>query len=79
MTDKLTVVDAHERLQKISNLVCEARNLAEELESDASDPREWHIDDWWLENFHLLVTNWRDELETIEGDMDDFIPRKPED
>lgn len=79
MTDKLTVVDAYERLQKISNLVCEARNLAEELESDASDPREWNIDDWWLDNFHLLVTSWRDELETIEGDMDDFIPQKPKD
>jgi len=79
MNDKLTVVDAHERLQKIANLVCEARNLAEELESDASDPREWHIDEDWLENFHLLVTSWRHELATIEGDMDDFIPRKPED
>ena len=78
MTDKLTVVDAHGRLQKISNLVCEARNLAEELESDASDPREWHIDEDWLENFHLLVTSWRDELETIEGDIDDFLPRKVE-
>ena len=79
MTDKLTVVDAHERLQKIANLVCEARNLAEELESDASDPREWSIDDWWLDNFHWFVTSWRDELESIEGDMDDFIPRRPED
>jgi len=79
MNDKLTVVDAHERLQKIANLVCEARNLAEELESDSSDPREWNIDEWWLDNFQLLVTSWRDELESIEGDMDDFIPRKPED
>jgi len=78
MDEKLTVVDAHERLQKIANLVCEARNLAEELESDASDPKEWKIDEWWLENFHLLVTSWRDELETLEGDMDDFIPRTPQ-
>ena len=78
MNEKLTVVDANERLQKIANLVCEARNLAEELESDASDPKEWNIDEWWLENFHLIVTSWRDELETIEGDMDDFIPRAPQ-
>lgn len=73
-----TIEDLHNRLQKISNLVCEARNLAEELESDTSDPREWRIDEWWLDNFQMLITSWRDELETIEGDMDDFIPQKTE-
>ena len=79
MTDtKKTIEDLHERLQKISSLVCEARVLAEELESDVSDPREWKVDEWQLDNHQLRITSWRDELETIEGDMDDFIPQKTE-
>lgn len=79
MTDtKKTIEDLHERLQKISSLVCEARVLAEELESDVSDPREWKVDEWQLDNHQLMITSWRDELETIEGDMDDFIPQKTE-
>jgi hypothetical protein len=73
-----TIEDLYTRLQKINNLVCEARNLAEELESDVSDPREWKVDEWQLDNHQLMITSWRDELETIEGDMDDFIPQKTE-
>jgi len=53
------------RLQKIVNLVCEARNLADELENDLA---EYDSETW-----QLLVMNWRDELESIEGDMDDFL------
>jgi len=53
------------RLQKIVNLVCEARNLADELENDLA---EYDAETW-----QLLVMNWRDELESIEGDIDDFL------
>ena len=79
MTEKKkTIEDLHTSLQKISALVCEARVLAEELESDVSDPREWLIEEWELEDLQMKLTEWRDSLETVEGEMDDTLPQKTE-
>lgn len=79
MTDtKKHISDLYEALQKVSNAVCEARNLAEELESDTSDPREWTVEEWRLDDFQMRLTEWRETLETVEGEIDDMIPKKPE-
>jgi len=62
----LLSVNMRPRMQRIVNLVCEARNLADELENDLAEYDG-------TETLQLLAMTWRDELESIEGDIDDFL------
>lgn len=54
------------RLGEIASLVCTVRNLAEELESDASTVEG-------QDQFHYQMTAWRDAIETVEGEIDDWL------
>lgn len=63
------------QIRKLASLVCEARNLADEISSDlnsASDEANWRIQDQLVELSDMFF-DMAEELGSTEGELDSLI------